>query len=48
MELYSIPWGTDGRTKMSQASSSYLSFPQIHLSAFKQQNVEVTRKESGF
>lgn len=29
---------------MSQASSSYLSFPQIHLSAFKQHSMQLTEK----
>lgn len=33
---------------MCQASSSYLSFPQIHLSAFKQQRMQLTGKEKWF
>lgn len=37
-----------GCIKMSQASSSYLSFPQIQLSTFKQQSMQLTGKEKWF
>lgn len=41
---YSSRHRHEGHIKMSQASSSYLSFPQIHLSAFKQQSMQLTEK----
>lgn len=43
MKLYATPQGTDmkGQIKMCQASSSYLSFPWIHL---KQQSIQLTGK----
>lgn len=34
----------EGHIKMHQDSSGYLSLPQIHLSAFKQQSMQLTEK----
>lgn len=45
---YSSRHRHEGRIEMCQASLSYLSFPQIHLSAFKQQNMQLTGREKWF